>query len=50
MFTLTVKEKQELVANCDHLQRLKYSKYLPNVFTEHGAIGILACFECYNLF
>ena len=38
MFKLTENEKQKVVANCDHLSRLKYSKYLPNVFTEHGAI------------
>ena len=38
MFKLIEKEKQEVVANCDHLSRLKYSKYLPYVFTEHGAI------------
>lgn len=38
MFKLTENEKQEVVANCDHLSRLKYSKYLPNAFTEHGAI------------
>ena len=38
MFRLTEQEKQEVVANCDHLSRLKYSKYLPHVFTEHGAI------------
>lgn len=38
MFRLTEQEKQEVVANCDHLPRLKYSKYLPYAFTEHGAI------------
>ena len=27
-----------MVANCDHLQKLKFSKSLPYVFTEHGAI------------
>jgi len=27
-----------VVANCDHLQKLKFSKALPYVFTEHGAI------------
>jgi len=31
-------KKKEVVANCDHLSRLKYSKYLPHAFTEHGAI------------
>jgi len=27
-----------VVANCDHLQKLKFSPVLPNAFTEHGAI------------
>jgi hypothetical protein len=27
-----------VVANCDHLKNLKFSKTLPHVFTEHGAI------------
>ena len=27
-----------VVANCDHLANLKYSKALPYAFTEHGAI------------
>jgi hypothetical protein len=27
-----------VVANCDHLKRLKFSTTLPFVFTEHGAI------------
>ena len=35
-FQLTEKEKDELVANCDHLSSLKYSYQLPHVFTEHG--------------
>ena len=38
MFRLTKSEKSEVVANCDHLNRLKYSHSLPHVFTEHGAI------------
>lgn len=38
MFQLSEKEKQEVVANCDHLIRLKFSPYLPFVFTEHGAV------------
>mgnify|MGYP001560717157 CR=1 FL=1 len=40
MMQLTEKEKAEVVANCDHLKKLKYSPALPNVFTEHGAIMI----------
>jgi len=38
MFQLTDEEKTEVVANCDHLEKLKFSKALPLVFTEHGAI------------
>lgn len=38
MFQLTNEEKVEVVANCDHLGRLKYSSTLPMAFTEHGAI------------
>jgi len=38
MFQLTEEEKTEVVTNCDHLSRLKYSPKLPFVFTEHGAI------------
>jgi hypothetical protein len=38
MFQLTKEEKLEVVANCDHLKKLKYSPSLPNAFTEHGAI------------
>jgi hypothetical protein len=38
MFSLTEKEKAEVVANCDHLQQLKFSAALPNAFSEHGAI------------
>ena len=28
----------EVVANCDHLKRLKFSSYPPYAFTEHGAL------------
>jgi hypothetical protein len=38
MFELTLREKSEVVANCDHLRRLKFSPYLPYAFTEHGAL------------
>lgn len=37
-FQLTAEEKQEVVTNCDHLQRLKFSPVLPWGFTEHGAL------------
>jgi hypothetical protein len=38
MFVMTAEEKAEVVANCDHLGKLKYSPVLPNAFTEHGAL------------
>ncbi len=36
MFQLTSKEKDEVVANCDHLKFLKFSPHLPLAFTEQG--------------
>jgi len=38
MFRSTPDEKGEVVTNCDHLRKLKYSNALPSAFTEHGAI------------
>jgi hypothetical protein len=38
MFQLSVREKAEVVANCDHLKNHKYSPQRPYAFTEHGAI------------
>lgn len=38
MFRLSAAEKAEVVANCDHLAKLKFAKSLPYAFTEHGAI------------
>jgi hypothetical protein len=38
MFQLNKAEKDEVVANCDHLSNLKFSSTLPYAFTEHGAI------------
>ena len=38
MFRLTKDEKDEVVTNCDHLERLKFSHTLPLAFTEHGAL------------
>ncbi len=40
MFQLTPSEKAEVVANCDHLQNLKFSKAMPFAFTEYGAIAL----------
>jgi hypothetical protein len=38
MFQLTAVETAAVVANGDHLGRLKFGKALPLAFTEHGAI------------
>ena len=38
MFQVTKKEKDWIVANCDHLQILKFSRTNPYAFTEHGAV------------
>lgn len=38
MFQLTPEERSEVVANYDHLSKLKFSPVLPYAFTEHGAI------------
>ena len=38
VFKLSATEKAEVVANCDILSKVKYSRTLPNAFTEHGAI------------
>ena len=38
MLRLTPEEKSDVVTNCDHLEALKLSPYLPYAFTEHGAL------------
>ncbi len=38
MFQLTIEEKNEVVAKCDHLRKIKFSSHLPNAFTEHGIV------------
>jgi hypothetical protein len=38
MFQLSGREKAQVVSNCDHLSKLKFSKSLPYAFTEHGAL------------
>lgn len=38
VFRLSPAEKSEVVAKCDHLSRLKFSRTLPQAFTEHGAL------------
>ena len=37
-FQITWKEREEVVAICDNLGKLKYSPVLPYAFTEYGAI------------
>jgi hypothetical protein len=37
-FRLNRAERDEVITNCDHLQKLKYSPSLPYAFTEHGAL------------
>ena len=38
IFRLTKDEKREVVTNCDHLARLRFSPVHPRAFTEHGAL------------
>ena len=38
VFQLTAEEREEVVAKCDHLSKIKYSSTLPYAFTEHGAL------------
>lgn len=40
MFRLSKAEKEEVVTNCDHLQKLRFSPYLPYVFTGHGSVMV----------
>jgi len=42
MFELTKEERDEVVAKCDHLARLRFSPSLPYAFTEHGAVMLAA--------
>ena len=42
MFQLTRLEKDELVANCDHLKPLKFSPAMPFAFTEQGVAMLSA--------
>ncbi len=37
-FQLTASDKDVVITICDHLERLKFSPYLPHAFTEHGAL------------
>jgi len=38
MFRLTKSEKAEVVTNCDHLRKLRFSATMPLAFTEHGSL------------
>ncbi len=38
LFRLSVSEKREVVANCDHLARLRFAAARSYAFTEHGAV------------
>ncbi|THJ14129.1 MAG: ORF6N domain-containing protein [Nitrospira sp. CG24C] len=40
IFRLTNQEKLEVVTNCDHLRKLKFSTVQPFAFTEHGAVMV----------
>jgi hypothetical protein len=40
LFQLSRREKHEVVTNCDHLRKLKYSPNLPFAFTEYGAVMV----------
>ncbi len=42
MFELTRQERDEVVAKCDDLARLRFSPSLPYAFTEHGAVMLAA--------
>jgi len=35
---LARRERDEVVANCDYLSRLKFASAMPYAFTEHGAL------------
>jgi ORF6N domain-containing protein len=40
MFQLTAQEKTKVVANCDHLKKLRFSPARPFAFTEHGTVMV----------
>ena len=40
MFELTKEGKEQVVAICDHLKKLKFSPVLPKVFTDHGIMMV----------
>jgi hypothetical protein len=48
MFQLNRREKDEVVTNCDHLRKLKYSPNLPFAFTEYGAVMLASVLNSPN--
>ena len=40
MFQLNAVAKSEVVTNCDHPAKLKFSRVLPYAFTEHGVVAL----------
>jgi phage regulator Rha-like protein len=38
VFQLSRTERDEVVANCDHLQKIRFSPTMPFAFTKHGAL------------
>lgn len=40
VFQLSRAERDEVVANCDHLGRLEFSPSMPFALTEHGALMV----------
>ena len=42
MYQLTAEKKVEVVANCDHLAKVKFSRFLPFAFAEHGESAMRA--------
>ena len=45
MFQLTDQEKENVIANCDHLNKLKYSRTNPYAFTEQGVAMLSVIFK-----
>jgi hypothetical protein len=45
MFKVTKKEKDQIIFQFPHLDVLKFSSSLPNVFTEHGAVMLASVLD-----
>jgi len=45
MFQQSDNEKAEVIANCDHLEKLKFSRTNPYAFSEHGTMVFQAIRE-----